>query len=108
MKTPSNNYKPFMAYILPADYVRLRKLSVKTKIPMSQLVREGITSRLAKGNPHIAGFNEGMTKAVEIVNGLSSAEMRFPSGKSFGELVAEAVLAQMIVEEKNENPDRPT
>jgi len=105
--TPSNNYKPFMAYITPADYARLRKLSTKSKIPMSQLVREGISSRLSTGNPHVAGFNDGLTKAVQIVSGLTASEMRFPSGKSFGELVAEAVMAQVIVEEKNENSQGP-
>ena len=31
--------------------------------------------------------------------------MRFPSGKSFGELVAEAVLDQKIVEKKHEDAD---
>lgn len=103
MAIPSNNYQPFMAYITPADYNRLRKLSVKSKIPMAQLVREGISSRLSTGNPHTAGFNDGLNKAVEAISGLKASEMRFPSGKSFGELAAEAVLAQVIVEDKNED-----
>jgi hypothetical protein len=101
----SNNYKPFMAYITPADYARLRKLSKSSKIPMSQLVREGISSRLSSGDPHISGFNDGLRKAVQVVQELKSSEMRFPSGKSFGELVAEAVLDQMIVEAKHEDAD---
>lgn len=105
MTTHSNNYKPFMAYITPTDYARLKKFSKSSKTPMSQLVREGISSRLSTGNPHITGFNDGLTKAVQIVNELKASEMRFPSGKSFGELVAEAVLDQKIVEEKNETSD---
>ena len=103
MATLSNNYKPFMAYITPGDYARLRKLSKASKIPMAQLVREGISSRLTTGNPHVAGFNDGLTKAVEAFNGLKASELRFPSGKSFGELAAEAILAQSIVEDKDEN-----
>jgi hypothetical protein len=94
-----------MAYITPSDYARLRKLSKSSKTPMSQLVREGISSRLSTGNPHIAGFNDGLTKAVQIVNDLKASEMRFPSGKSFGELVAEAVLDQKIVEDEHETAD---
>jgi hypothetical protein len=94
-----------MAYITPSDYARLRKLSKSSKTPMSQLVREGISSRLSTGNPHIAGFNDGLTKAVQIVNDLKASEMRFPSGKSFGELVAEAVLDQKIVEDQHETAD---
>lgn len=105
MTTHSNNYKPFMAYITPADYTRLRKLSKSSKIPMSQLVREGISSRLSIGNPHISGFNDGLIKSVQIVNEPKASEMRFPSGKSFGELVAEAVLAHKIVEDKHEDAD---
>lgn len=106
MATSSNNYKPFMAYITPADHVRLQKLSNKSKIPMAQLVREGINSRLATGNPHIAGFNNGLNKAVDAINGLKASEMRFPSGKSFGELAAEAILAQAIVEQGDEDTER--
>ncbi len=107
MSNPSNNYKPFMAYITQADHNRLRKLSDRTGVPMAQLVREGISFRLSTGNPHVAGFNDGMKKAVEIVRGLTASEMRFPSGKSFGELVAEAVLDQIIVEDKDENSQGP-
>jgi len=103
----SNNYKPFMAYITPGDYVRLRRLSKASKIPMAQLVREGINSRLSTGNLHVAGFNDGLIKAVDAINGLKASEMRFPSGKSFGELAAEAVLAQTIVEDKNEDSQGP-
>ena len=105
MTTNSNNYKPFMAYITPADYLGLRKLSKSSKIPMFQLVREGISSRLSLGNPYISGFNDGLVKSVQIVNELKASEMRFPSGKSFGELVAEAVLDQKIVDKKHEDAD---
>ena len=47
-----------------------------------------------------------LVKAIEAVKNLKASEMRFPSGKSFGELVTEAVLAQVIVEEQNESPGR--
>lgn len=74
---------------------------------MAQLVREGVAARLSTENPYNQGFNEGLKRAVEITKSLKASEMRFPSGKSFGELVEESVLPQLIVEQKHET-DRTT
>jgi hypothetical protein len=100
--TPSKNYKPFMTYLSPKEYTSLKRFSKASKMPMAQLVREGVAARLSTGNPYNTGFNDGLKKAVEITKGLKASEMRFPSGKSFGELVEDAVIGQLIVEKEHE------
>lgn len=79
--------KPFMAYLEEGQYARMRRFSVKSRIPMSQLIREAIDMRISNGNPYVEGFNAGIDKAMTVVSSNKAAEMRFPSGKSFAELI---------------------
>ena len=81
------NYKPFMTYLAPKDIVRLKRFSKSTRTPMSQIVRDALSSKLASGDPYISGFNDGLKKAIDVVSGIQAAQMRFPSGLSFAELV---------------------
>lgn len=99
---PSKNYRAFMTYLSPKEHANLKKFALKSKVPMAQLVREGVAARLSAENPYTSGFNAGLKRAVEITKSLKASEMRFPSGKSFGELVEDAVIGQLIVEEKHE------
>lgn len=101
MTTPSETLKPFMAYLPPSDYARLKKLSKQTKIPMSQLVREGVSARLSS-NEYSSGFNDGLQKAIDVVKAMEIAGIRFPSGKSIGDLVETTMLDCFLVENKNE------
>lgn len=79
--------KPFMAYLDEGQYSRMRRFSIKARIPMSQLIREAIDMRIASGSPFVDGFNAGIDKAMTVVSANKAAEMRFPSGKSFAELI---------------------
>ena len=59
--TPSKKpLKPFMAYIDEGQYARMRRFSVKSRIPMSQLIREAIDMRISNGSPYVDGFNAGI------------------------------------------------
>jgi hypothetical protein len=87
MTLSKKRLKPFMAYLDEGQYARMRKFAVKTRIPMSQLIREAIEMRIANGSPYVDGFNAGIDKAVSVVSSNKAAEMRFPSGKSFAELI---------------------
>lgn len=99
--TPSNTLKPFMVYLPPMDYARLKKLSKFTKVPMSQLVREGVSARLSS-NQYNSGFNDGLQKAVDVVKTMEIAGIRFPSGKSVGDLVENTMLDCFLVENKDD------
>ena len=101
MTTPSNTLKPFMAYLPTQDYARLKKLSKVTKVPMSQLVREGVSARLSS-NQYSTGFNDGLHKAVDVVKAMEISGIRFPSGKSVGDLIETAMLDCFVMENKDE------
>jgi len=92
------NYKPFMAYLAPKDIARLKRLSKANRTPMSQIIREALDARLAGGSPYTSGFNDGMKKAITVVSDIQAAQMRFPSGLSFAELVAQEVEKHLIQE----------
>lgn len=81
--------KPFMAYIEEAQHTQMMRYAKKANIPMSQLVREAIAMRIAPTNPYRSGFNDGLDKAIGLVSENKASQMRFPSGKSFAELINE-------------------
>lgn len=97
MQTPSTKLKPFMAYIENSQYTKLRKLSTKSKIPMSQLIREAIDIRVSE-NQFTAGFNSGLEHAMKMISANNASQMRFPSGKSFAELLNEELESARMVE----------
>lgn len=79
--------KPFMAYIEESQHTAMLRYAKKANVPMSQLVREAISLRIAPSDPYRAGFNDGLNKAIELINANTASKMRFPSGKSFAELI---------------------
>jgi hypothetical protein len=107
--TPS--LKPFMAYLEYPIYADLKKFSKKHNVSMSQIIREAILARISDGDRYVAGFNDGVTKAMSVVQDNRAAKMRFPSGKSFAELVVED-LQQLkqngVTHEKNANAGTAT
>ena len=103
--TFSTNYKPFMTYLTPKDIIRLKRFSKTTRTPMSQIVRDALSAKLASGDPYTSGFNDGLKKAVNVVSGIQAAQMRFPSGLSFAELVDQEVTKHEILSGGNHAPD---
>jgi len=85
--THFKQYKPFMAYLEPVEIDKLKKFAKQTKLPMAQIVREAISQRMANGDPYQAGFNAGVDKSIDTVNNMKPAQFRFPSGKSFAEMI---------------------
>lgn len=83
---------PLMIYVPPADLADLKRFAKSAKKPISHVAREGIRMRLAgANNPYNKGFDEGLNAAMEIAKKTKGAQMRFPSGKSFGQLVCEEI-----------------
>ena len=87
-----------MAYLTPKDIIRLKRFSKATKTPMSQIVRDALSAKLASGDPYTSGFNDGLKKAVDVVSGIQASQMRFPSGLSFAELVDQEVCKHEIIQ----------
>lgn len=103
MPIPSNNYKPFLTYLQPQEYAKLKKFAARNKMPMTQLVREAVTARISGGNAYVDGFNDGLQTAIDAVNAMKHAQMRFPSGQSFAELVTDDLIVRRMKEVKNES-----
>lgn len=91
-----------MTYLTDDEHVRMKKFARTKKITMAQLIREAVASRMTKGHPYTAGFNSGIDKAIDVVNQNQAAKMRFPSGKSFAELIVEELATQKLMEVPDE------
>lgn len=98
----SSTFKPFMAYFSQKDIIKLKRFSTKTKTPMAQIIREAVAARLTVGDSYTSGFNAGVKKSIEAVSKITASQMRFPSGKSFAELVAEELEKELIAEAEDE------
>jgi hypothetical protein len=96
--TNSKKLKPFMTYLDDADYVKLNKFALTKKVTMARILREGLEVRMAQDNPYLKGFNDGLSAATKVINDHQASQMRFPSGKSFGELINEEI-ANLIMRE---------
>lgn len=87
-----------MTYVSEDEHLRMKKFAKLKKITMAQMIREAIDSRLSVGDPYTAGFNAGLEKAIAVVNQNNAAKMRFPSGKSFAELIVEELSVERRLE----------
>jgi hypothetical protein len=83
---------PLMIYMPPVELADLKKFAKSSNKPVSHVAREGIRMRLAgEDNPYNQGFDDGLKAAMEIAYKTKGAQMRFPSGKSFGQLVCDEI-----------------
>jgi len=81
-----------MIYLSPDDKKRMTNYAKVNKIPATQIAREGIRMRMeGDENPYNKGFNEGLNEAMRITRANQGAEMKFPSGKSFAQLVCDDI-----------------
>lgn len=83
----SSNLKPTMAYLTFDQHIRLKRFASKNKVAMAQVIRESIDARIADGDRYSHGYNTALRDAMRVVEDNKAARMRFPSGKSFAELV---------------------
>lgn len=98
----ASTYKPFMAYFSQKDIIKLKRFSKQSKTPMAQIIREAVEARLTTGNPYFSGYNAGIQKSIESVSKMTAAQMRFPSGKSFAELIQEELEKELYAEAADE------
>ena len=91
-----------MAYLEYPQYAKLKKFSLKTAIPMTQLIREAIDARISTGDKYVLGYNAGLKDAIRIVEENKASKMRFPSGKSFAELITEDIEKSFATEGDDE------
>lgn len=96
--TLSKKLKPFMTYMDDADYLKLKKFAKAKRVTMAKILREGLMVRMAEDSPYIRGFNDGLDTAIKIIGEHQASQMRFPSGKSFGELMSDEIMKEHMRE----------
>jgi len=83
-----------MIYFSEKEYAALKKFAKKSDKPMTQVIREGLEIRMSdQMDPYSTGLKEGLNKAMEIAQTAKGGQMKFPSGKSFGQMVSEEIEA---------------
>jgi len=90
--------KQFVVYFDELTHNKIKMFSKKAKLSMNQLIREGVEQRMENNDPYTLGFNDGIKKAMIVVEENNATKMRFPSGKSFAELINED-LERLIKDE---------
>jgi hypothetical protein len=102
MKTPKR-LLPFMTYLEADEHIRLKKFAKQKKLAMAKIIREAIMLRMADSNPYVQGHNEAVSKCIKLIESNTALQMRFPSGKSFAEMIADELSTCFIKEATNEN-----
>ena len=64
--TRSNNYKPFMAYFEPKEYLRLKKFAKDVKTPMAQILREAVAQRMSLNNRRCMTVEEMRGRGMDV------------------------------------------
>lgn len=100
-----SNLKPHMTYLTFDQYAKLKRFAAKNKTPMAQVIRESIDARIADGDRYSHGYNTALREAMRVVEENKAARMRFPSGKSFAELVNGDIKKLMLESNDEERKD---
>ena len=83
---------PVMIYMEPKELAALKRFAKLHQLTVSAVAREGIRMRMqGDDDPFNSGFNAGLKVAMDLTGKTKGAQMMFPSGKSFGELVCEEI-----------------
>lgn len=96
--------KGFCVYLEPQLHFQLKEFSGSSGIPMSKLIRESLVMRMSPNDKYMSGFNNGLKTAMFVIAEHKASQMRFPSGKSFAELLnteVEKHLMESSDERKN-------
>jgi len=94
----SRKLKPFITYLEQDDHTRLKKFAKAKKLTMAKVIREGVLMRMAGENPYLVGNNDALTNAAIVIKQNPAAQMRFPSGQSFADLICDE-LAKLYIKE---------
>lgn len=94
--------KPFITYLDEDSHTELKKFAKAKKLTMAKLLREGLVMRMSEGHAYIHGFNECLKQVETLLNNNRAAQMRFPSGKSFAEMMIDEISVLKMRGETNE------
>jgi hypothetical protein len=94
--------KPFMTYLDEDHHASLKKFAKAKKLTMAKLLREGLMMRMSEGHEYINGFNDCLNQVEGVLANNRAAQMRFPSGKSFADMMIDEISLLKMRGESNE------
>jgi len=94
--------KPFMTYLDEDSHTALKKFAKAKKLTMAKLIREGLMMRMSEGHEYINGFNDCLNQVENLLANNRAAQMRFPSGKSFADMMIDEISLLKMRGEPNE------
>jgi hypothetical protein len=81
---------PVMIYVFQKDLAEIKSYAKSHKISLSQLAREALRMRMSQeSEQYITGLNDGLEIGMEEIRKSNWAQMTFPSGKTFADLICE-------------------
>jgi hypothetical protein len=81
---------PIMVYVFRKDLAEIKAYAKQHKISLSQLAREALKIRMStESDQYINGLNDGLDLGMDEIRKSNWAQMTFPSGKTFAELICE-------------------
>jgi hypothetical protein len=79
-----------MIYVFQKDLAEIKSYAKSHKISLSQLAREALRMRMSQeSEQYITGLNDGLEIGMEEIRKSNWAQMTFPSGKTFADLICE-------------------
>lgn len=100
--TMTRKLKPFITYLDEESHAELKKFAKSKKLTMAKLLREGLVMRMSEGHAYIHGFNECLKQVETLLTNNRAAQMRFPSGKSFAEMMIDEICLLKMRGDTNE------
>jgi hypothetical protein len=98
---------PLMIYMAPKEVAHLKAFAKSKRQAVSHVAREAISARLSgEQDQYLAGFNDGLTRAMALAHEAPGGKMAFPNGKTFADTVCESLKAH-IKDEVEGTPRRP-
>ena len=92
MKSRFKNAHPLMVYMSIKQRALVKLFSQKQRLPVSQLVREGLLMRMAVDDRYNSGWNDALDEAMRIANDSNAGKMMFPSGRSFSQMICDDIV----------------
>ena len=79
-----------MIYVFQKDLAEIKSYAKTNKMSLSQLAREALRMRMSQeSDQYITGLNDGLEIGMEEIRKSNWAQMTFPSGKTFADLICE-------------------
>jgi len=92
MSRSEKNVVHLMVYVDANDKPRIQDYADKHKMSVSKLAREAFAMRMSDADsPYNQGYNQGLNDAIKIATTHDGGKMKFPSGISWGETLADEI-----------------